>query len=455
MGAGGPDDRALRPSWLRSERPIPRRLLRPLQQFLETEHAGGLVLLVGAVAALAWANSPWAHTYRSFWHTELRVELGPWSLSHDLREWVNDALMVLFFFVVGLEIKRELVTGELRGPRRAALPALAAAGGMLVPALLYVAFNPPGTEAFRGWGIPMATDIAFAVGVLALVGRGVPGGLKAFLLALAIVDDIGAIAVIALFYSGPIAWPALVAAGGLLGTVALLRELQVRHTVVYVALGVGVWLATLQSGVHATIAGVALGLLTPAVPFQRPRAVREEAERVAVAVQDRPWPADADAHRWLRLGALAREAVSPVARLETLLHPWTSFVVVPVFALANAGVSLSPSAARQALTDPVALGVMVGLVVGKPVGIILAAWLGVRAGLARLPAGVRWSQVAGAGAVAGIGFTVSLFIAELAFVTESATEVAKVGILSASVVASLLGWAVLRAARGAAPGPPL
>lgn len=446
MRAGGPDDRALRRPWLRSERAIPRRLLRPLQQFLETEHAGGVVLLVATVVALIWANSPWGHTYRSFWHAELRVELGVWSLSHDLREWVNDALMVLFFFVVGLEIKRELVTGELREPRQAALPALAAAGGMLVPALLYVALNRPGTEEFRGWGIPMATDIAFALGVLALVGRGVPGSLKAFLLALAIVDDIGAIAVIALFYSGRISWPALAAAAALLGTVVLLRELQVRYTVVYAALGVAVWLATLQSGVHATVAGVALGLLTPAVPFQRPRAVREEAARVAEAVQDRPWPPDADAHHWLRLGSLAREAVSPVARLEALLHPWTSFVVVPVFALANAGVSLSPAAAREALADPVALGVLVGLVVGKPVGITLAAWVGTRAGLARLPVGVGWSQVAGVGAVAGIGFTVSLFISELAFVTEATAEVAKVGILSASVVASVLGWAVLRVA---------
>jgi NhaA family Na+:H+ antiporter len=440
------DERALRPPWLHSDRPVPRRLLRPLQQFLETEHAGGVALLAAAAVALAWANSPWGHTYRAFWHTELTLRLGPWSLSHDLREWVNDALMVLFFFVVGLEIKRELVTGELRDPRRAALPIAGAAGGMVAPALLYIAFNPPGSEAFRGWGIPMATDIAFAVGVLTLVGRGVPTGLKTFLLALAIADDIGAILVIALFYSGRIAWPALLAAVLLLGAVVALQRVHVRHTVAYLALGAGAWLATHQSGVHATIAGVALGLLTPAVPFQRPRAVGEEALRVAERTQGEPWPPDAHAHHWLRLGSLAREAVSPLVRLETLLHPWSSFVVVPVFALANAGVALSPGAAREAVGHPVALGVAVGLVVGKPLGITVASWLAVRSGVARLPAEARWSQLLGVGVVAGIGFTVSLFIGELAFASEAVRDMAKVGIFVASVVASVLGWGILRAA---------
>jgi Na+:H+ antiporter, NhaA family len=244
----------------------------------------------------------------------------PWSLAEDLQHWVNDALMALFFLVVGLEIKRELTTGELREPTAAALPAIAALGGMLVPALLYLAINRSGEPA-RGWGIPMATDIAFALGVLALVGRGLPTALKSFLLALAIVDDIGAILVIAVFYSGSISlWPLLVA-GGLLVFILVLQRLQVRWTAVYVLLGVGVWLATFKSGVHATIAGVALGLATPAVPFQRPQAVSLEAHRVADNTIDNPEPPDADAHHWLHLVDLTREAVSPLARLEHLLHP--------------------------------------------------------------------------------------------------------------------------------------
>lgn len=444
--------RGLRAPWSRSDRPVPRRVVQPLQTFLETEGSGGILLLLAAGAALVWANSPWSRTYEQVWHSTFTLQVGPWSISEDLREWVNEALMVLFFFVVGLEIKRELTTGELRDPRAAALPVVAAVGGMALPALIYLAINPTG-EASRGWGIPMATDIAFALGVLSTVGRGLPGSLKLFLLAVAIVDDIGAIAVIAIFYSDQVTWGALGIAGLLLLAIVGLQRIHVRAIPVYVVLGIAVWVAAFESGVEPTIAGVALGLLTPAVPFQRPWAVSREAHRTADETVDRPVPPDADAHHWLRLAGLAREAVSPLARLEHLLHPWTSFVVVPVFALANAGVDLSGGAVTDAFGRRITIGVVAGLVVGKTVGIFLAARAATRLGLTRLPEGVRWPHVLGVSAVAGVGFTVSLFIVGLAFTDPASAEAAKVGVLAASVLAGAMGAALLsRAARP--PGVP-
>lgn len=446
--AGAPDSKGrIQAPWSRSDRPLPRLVVRPLQGFLQTEASGGILLLVATGAALVWANSPFREAYESLWHTEATLWLGPWVISEELREWVNEGLMALFFFVVGLEIKRELTTGELRSRRAAALPAIAAIGGMVVPALLYLALNRGG-EAARGWGIPMATDIAFAVGVLTIVARRLPGTLKSFLLTLAIVDDIGAIAVIAVFYPGQIAWGALGVAGGLLALIVMLERLHVRASVLYVILGVATWIATHESGVHATIAGVALGFLTPSRPFQRPRAVSEEAHRVAEQTVDDPSPPDSDAHHWLWLASLSREAVSPLARLEHLLHPWTSYVVIPVFALANAGVVLSGSSIGAAGTSSVALGVLVGLVGGKTIGITLATWIGTRLGLAGLPRGARWDHVLGVGLLAGIGFTVSLFITDLAFVDPTRVQDAKIGILAASAVAGIGGSAVLlRSAR--------
>jgi NhaA family Na+:H+ antiporter len=436
----------LRVPWSGSARPVPRLILQPLQTFLRTEEASGILLLAASILALVWANSPWRTAYDALWHTQLTIGLGDWSLAEDLQHWVNDALMALFFLVVGLEIKRELTTGELRESRAAALPAIAALGGMLVPALLYLAINRSGEPA-RGWGIPMATDIAFALGVLALVGRGLPAALKFFLLALAIVDDIGAILVIAVFYSGSIAVLPLLAAGALLVFILGLQRLQVRWTAVYVLLGVGVWLATFKSGVHATIAGVALGLATPAVPFQRPRAVSLEAHRVADHTVDDPKPPDADAHHWLHLAGLTREAVSPLARLEHLLHPWTSWVVIPVFALANAGVSVSGSSLADAITSGVTLGVVTGLVVGKTVGVTVFTWIATKVGITRLPEGVGWGQLVGVATLAGIGFTVSLFITSLAFQTQPVQDAAKVGILVASLLAGLLGALLLARSR--------
>lgn len=443
MTEPGDDEIVLRTPWSRSDRPLARRFARPLHSFLEEEASGGILLLAAAVLALLWANSPWRGGYEAFWGTEVSARLGRWVIQEDLRHWVNDGLMSLFFLVVGLEIKRELLTGELRDPRAAALPAIAAMGGMVVPALLYLALNTAGADA-KGWGIPMATDIAFALGLLTLAARRAPAGLKPFLLTLAIVDDIAAIAVIAIFYSGPVTWPALAVAGGLCGLIAVLQRIHVRWTFVYVAIGVLVWIAVLESGVHPTIAGVALGLLAPSVPFQRPRAVSEEAHRVADETVDEPSPPDADAHHWLALAWLSREAVSPLARVEELLHPWTSNLVVPLFALANAGVRLSGGTISDAASSSITLGIVLGLVVGKLAGVSLASAAAVRLGLGRLPAGVTWPHVVAVGAVAGIGFTVSIFVAELAFTDPLQVDRARIGVLAASLFAGVLGWVLLR-----------
>jgi NhaA family Na+:H+ antiporter len=425
---------------------VARRVLQPLQSFLQAEASSAILLLGAAVLAIAWANSPWNNAYEDLWRTGFTVRVGGHVLREDLRHVVNDGLMALFFLVVGLEIKREFLTGELREPKAAAVPVVAALGGMVVPALIYLALNAGG-EGSRGWGIPMATDIAFALGVLTLAAGSAPASLKPFLLTLAIVDDIGAIVVIAIFYSGGVEMGALVVAAGLIGVIIVIQRLDVRAAVVYVALGVALWLAFLEAGIHPTITGVILGLLTPAAPFQRPRAVSAEAVRTAETTVDHPEPPDADAPQWLRLATLSREAVSPLARAEAALHPWTSYVVIPLFAFANAGVRLSAEALRDATTSPVTLGVVLGLVVGKVLGITLASAIAVRTGVGRLPAGCGWRHMVGMSAVAGIGFTVSLFIAELAFVEPTLGAEAKVGIFAASLLAGVIGYVVLRSGR--------
>ena len=363
-----------------------------LAHVLHSELAGGIVLLACTAAALAIANSPLGSAYQALWQTEIGADVAGLHLRLSLEHWINDGLMVVFFFLVGLEVKRELAIGELRDPRRAALPILAALGGMVVPAGVYLALIGGG-PAVRGWGIPMATDIAFVVGCLALLGSRVPHGLRIMLLSLAIADDVGAILVIAIGYTTGISLVALLlGALGLVGVLALQRA-GVRAYAAYVALGVLIWLAFLQSGVHATIAGVILGLLTP---------------------------------------------IEPLTVLERTLHPWVRFVVMPVFALANAGVALDPSHAA----DPVAFAVGAGLLVGKPLGIASTSWLAVRLGVARLPDRVGWAAIVGSGLLAGIGFTMALFIAGLALGPEL-RDAAKVGILAGSTVAALSGMLVL------------
>jgi Na+:H+ antiporter, NhaA family len=432
----------LRRSWSSSDRLIPRVVVQPAQRFLHTEASSGILLLVAAVVAVAWANSPWRGAYEALWSTAVTVEVGSFSFHEDLRHVVNDGGMALFFFVVGLEIKRELLHGELRQWRTALLPVAAAAGGMVVPALLYLAINASGPGS-AGWGIPMATDIAFALGALALLGTRAPVALKTFLLALAIVDDIGAIVVIALVYTSDLSPAWLMAALVGLAIMIGLRRIGVGSLVVYVVLAVGVWLATLESGVHATLAGVALGMLAPAVPFQRPGVVRD----VVAGQLARPPLSDdlddeTDEVAFLEVARLGREAVSPLAQMEQALHPWSAWVVLPLFALANAGVELSGVPTGDGAR--VAGGVVVGLVAGKPAGILLGAGLAVRFAGGVMPREVSWGQLAGVGLLGGIGFTVSLFVAGLAF-TGPLTDAAKVGILAASVVAGVLGACVLTA----------
>jgi Na+:H+ antiporter, NhaA family len=366
--------------------------------------------------------------------------VGRWTLALDLRHWVNDGLMALFFFVVGLEIKRELVAGELRRLRTAALPVVAAVGGMVLPALVFLSLSPD-EEGRRGWGTPMATDIAFAVGVLALFGSRVPAGLKLLLLSVAIVDDIGAIVVIAVVYSAGLAWGPLAAAVGLLTVIAVLHRVGVVWWPLHGLLGLGVWLATYASGVHATIAGVALGLLVPTRPLVR---------HLSVSLGD-DVPPSAPVVRWVRLHV--QETISAAERLAHSLHPWTSFVVVPLFALANAGVPLSRASLAAAVGSPVTLGVVGGLVVGKLVGISGAAWLALRLRIGALPEGVTGRQLVAVAAVAGIGFTVSLFIAGLAYPTTPALQdQARVGILAGSVLAAAIGAVLLHRSLLPAPG---
>jgi NhaA family Na+:H+ antiporter len=411
------------------------RLPAPLTEFLHLEAAGGIVLVAATLAALIWANSPWQDAYHTLWSTALEVSLGSHSIDLTLQAWVNDGLMAIFFFVVGLEIKRELVEGELQDRRRASLPAIAAVGGMLAPAAFYVALTVGGDGA-NGWGIPMATDIAMAVGVLSLLGRRVGSSLKLFLLALAIVDDIGAIAVIAVFYSDDVHLDALAVAAVIIGVVAVARRVGVRSIPVYVVLGAGLWLALHEAGVHATIAGVVLGLMAPTRPMRRREDVSDE------KLRDVSTPETAR-----ETVVLARESVSVVAWLEHLLHPWTSFVIVPLFAFANAGVALNATALGDALTSRVTYGVLVGLVVGKVAGISLFAWLAVRFRIGALPAGVGWSSIVAVAAVAGIGFTVSIFVTGLAFADDAGLQdQAKIGILAASLVAGVLGTLLLRRA---------
>jgi Na+:H+ antiporter, NhaA family len=427
--------------WSRTDRPVPRLVVQPLQSFLEQETSGALLLIAAAVVALVWANSPWSSTYGGFWSTHLTVGVGSNAIDLDLRDWVTDGLMTLFFFVVGLEIKRELVTGELRRPREAILPVLAALGGMIVPALLYVAIV--GADAGGGWGIAMPTDIALALGVLALAGRRAPASLKAFLLALAIVDDLGSIVVIAIFYTAHVHWAALGVAAGAIAVIAVLQRIGVRSTAAYVALGLVLWVALERSGATPTLAGVAVGLLVPARPESRPKAVSAEAHRIADETTDDPEPPDADAPQWLYLAWLSRAAVSPLARAERLLHPWTSFLVLPLFALANAGISLSPSELSSAVASRLSLAIVVARVVGKPIGITLASALAVRTGIARLPSGVRIAHVAAIGAAAGVPFAVSLFVARLALPPLLVYR-ATVAVLLTAVVAGLVGAFALR-----------
>jgi NhaA family Na+:H+ antiporter len=407
-----------------------RVLIRPLRDFLATESAGGVVVVVAAFLALLWANSPWRSTYQELWLSAIELRAGALALQIDLRQFVNEALMAIFFLVVGLEIKREVVEGELRDPRHRSLPVFAAIGGMILPALIYAVFNI-GQPDLRGWGIPTATDIALAVGVMSLAPRVSPR-LKVFLLALAIVDDIGAILLIGLLYSGEVKFAWLAVGGLAVALAVLLQRRRVTVIWVYVLVGCGLWVALHEAGVHATLTGVIMGLLAPTKPYLTPELIEQDELINLNSARD----ADLSVK-------IARHSVSVVEWLEHRLHRWTSYVIVPVFALANAGVVLSGESIREAAASSVAWGVALGLLVGKPIGVLTASAIAIRVRAATLPAGVSWTGILGAGLLAGMGFTVSLFITQIALSTDAADH-ARLAIVAASILAASAGLIVLR-----------
>jgi len=436
---------------VRGDAMITRRLILPAQRFIFTVGATGRVLMVAAVVALVVANSPWAGRWEALWSHHVAIDLGFLAVDHSLRHWINDGLMTIFFFLVTLEVKREVLHGELSSRARAMLPLAAALGGMVVPAGIYLAMNA-GSEAARGWGVPMATDIAFAIAAIQILGRGARPALVTFLLALAVVDDIGAILVIALFYTAELHVGALLVAVALAGVVIAVQRGGLHAIPAYWGIGILLWFAVLQSGVHATLAGVLLAALTPAHARYRAEdlagALRPLVDRVeAAAAAHREDEAQATLGE---IEAIVEQTESPLERLERLVHPWSGYLVLPVFALANASVRLDPGALGAAAGSPVAVGTALGLFLGKPVGILLFAVLAVRLGLAALPEGVGWLEVLAAGAIAGIGFSVSLFITELAFTDPVAAEQAKTGILAATALALVTGGVLLRIARARA-----
>ncbi len=417
-----------------------------LRRFLATEVGSGLLLIGATALALLWANSPWSDSYEQLWSTEAGITLGSAELMMDLRHWVNDGLMTLFFLVVGLEVTREVTVGELRDRRTVRVPVLAALGGMILPALIFLAVNAGGAGV-RGWGVAMATDIAFVLGALALLGPRCPDHLRLFLLTVAIVDDIGAILVIAVFYSDDLSLPALLASALLVGALVALRWIRVWRSPAYILVGVALWLAVLESGVHATIAGVLIGLLVST----RAPAASGEAGLYARALEEEVTPQRA------RLAELAASAtVSPNERMQHSLHPWTSYLVVPLFALANAGVRLNEETLRAAVTSPVTIGIVVALIIGKSVGITGTTLLALRLRLGVLPGAIKRGQLVGGATLAGIGFTVALFIAELAFPDPALRDQAVVGVLAGSLLAAVVGWAIFRflGERGGVCAPP-
>jgi len=423
------------------------QIIKPFQYFLEKEASGGILLLVFTAVALVWANSPFADSYSHLWHTKFAVGFSGLNLDYTLHHWINDGLMAVFFFVVGLEIKREFLVGELSSFRQASLPIMAAVGGMVFPALFYVFFNT-GSNGISGWGIPMATDIAFAIGILALLGPRVPLALKIFITALAIADDIGAVLVIAFFYTSQISFISLGYAGVILILLVLANLSGVRNLLVYVVLGILLWLFFLSSGVHATVAGVLLAFTIPASSrintsqfLSNGKRLMEEFDKAGEEGPDVLTNEERQS-AVQNLEGNCEKIMTPLQRFEHALHPWVSFFIMPVFALANAGVTLGEDFII-ALANPISEGIIVGLFFGKQLGIFIFSWLSVKLKIASVPQGVNWKQIYAAGILAGIGFTMSLFIANLAFTSEEMLNISKVGILTASFLSGVAGFFLL------------
>lgn len=409
---------------------LPHRVITPLRDVLHRESTAGMLLVIAALIAVVWANSPFADSYDDVWNAEIAIDIAGRTLGMELRHWINDLAMVLFFFVAGLEIKREVTHGELRNPKHASLPIAGAIGGMIVPAALFALLNA-GSDGGRGWGIPMATDIAIVMGVVALIGTRAPAWIKLFLLALAIVDDIGAIIVIAVFYSEGVSFIWLAIAVASLAVAIAIRS-QVWWIGAYLALGAVCWFALHEAHVHPTLAGVAFGLASPVTP-----------RRTQLVVDAVDVPDEVDYATAWDLTRRARESVSVVEWLQHRLHPWSAFLIVPAFALANAGVPISGESVSEAVSSRVTWGVILGLVIGKAVGITAATRLAVALRIGALPRGMTWRYVTGAGMLGGIGFTVSLFVTELAFGESILAEDARLAVLVASLIAGVIGCAIV------------
>lgn len=426
--------------------PISRRVILPTEEYIHSEAVSGALLLAAAAVSLVWANSPWSASYFALREITISVQIGSVSISENFQHWVNDGLMAIFFFVVALEIKREFIFGSLSERGKAALPIAAALGGMLAPAVIFLLFNLSG-EGFQGWGIPMATDIAFAVAVIALLGERVSEELKVLLLAFAIVDDIGAILVIAVYYTHDLSWTMLGWAALLLGVISAARWIGIKNIGIYGLLGLVFWALILKSGVHATIAGVALGAITPShsqfslwnfvnalenrLPWMRDALHRDDTVQAEVKVGE--------------MEEITSETEAPLERMERLMQPWVNYTVLPIFALMNAGFVISFDLLREAFGSPVTRGVLFGLLAGKPIGMLCASWLAVKFQLASLPENVNWKQMLGVGILGGVGFTVSIFISELAFEGKAdLLPLAQLGILIGSILAAMAGYIFLR-----------
>lgn len=424
------------------------RIKDPLVEFVRLEAFGGIVLMLFTLLAIGLANSGNSESFLAYWEQYLGFNFGNWELNKSLLHWINDGLMAVFFFVVGLEIKRELLTGGLSSVKKASLPIFAAIGGMLIPALIYVAFNQTGSGT-HGWGIPMATDIAFALGILILLGKRVPLSLKLLLTSIAIVDDIGAVIVIALYYTNEIDWIYLLYGGGIYSILWSLNLLKARSIPIFLSLGVLLWYVLLKSGVHATLAGILLAFTIPA------RANRNVVEFVRsnttllkqlVNSPEEQKVINKEKHIQASVSAIEGnciEVISPLQRLEHAFHPWVAYLIVPLFAFANAGVLVSSDLLTH-LFDPISLGIILGLFIGKPIGIFLFSYIGVYLGIAQKPTELYWSQIVGIGFLGGIGFTMSFFVSQLAFTDPSVLSLAKVAVLIASIGSGVLGFVILK-----------
>lgn len=422
-------------------------LLKPVNRFIHREFTGGIVLFVSVVVAIVWANSPWHHSYHELWETRFALDFNGYGLDQPLHVWINDGLMALFFFVIGLELKREFMAGELSTPKKAALPMIAALGGMVVPALLYTVINI-GTGSENGWGIPMATDIAFALALLSLAGKHIPSSVKVFLSALAVADDLGAVLVIAFFYTSHIAFLPLLIAGALLLLLALGNVLGIRSVFFYLIVGIAVWTGFLFSGVHATIAGVLVAFTIPARAKiderEFARKTREHIEEFEEQIPLNSTLTTSEQHETIQsMKRLCMEAETPLQKIEDKLHPWVAFVIMPLFALANAGMVIEGNF-FSSLGNPVSLGIILGLLAGKFIGVFSFTWLAIRLRMADLPEQAGWMHIIGVAVLAGVGFTMSLFVTGLAFSDPGRIDQAKYGILVASFVAGVVGILFLK-----------